>query len=56
VFPDSAPADSFLAAGCTRSWILVVPSLDLVAARSGAACLSIQNGTTQFSDEARGFV
>jgi CubicO group peptidase (beta-lactamase class C family) len=56
VFPASAPLGSFLAAGCTRSWILVVPDLDLVAARSGGTCVSIQNGNTQFTDEARSFV
>jgi CubicO group peptidase (beta-lactamase class C family) len=56
VFPTDAPSDSFLAAGCTRSWILVIPSLQLVAARAGGACISIQSGTTQFTDEGRGFV
>lgn len=56
LFPSSAPEDAFLAAGCTRSYILVVPSLQLVAARANGACVSIQNGTTQFTDEARGFV
>lgn len=56
LFPEDAPADAFFAAGCTSSYILVVPSLGLVAARSGAPCVSIRDGTSEFTDTARGFV
>jgi CubicO group peptidase (beta-lactamase class C family) len=56
VFPDGAPGDAFLAAGCNRSYMLVVPSVQLVVARSGRNCVSIRSGTPQYTNEARGFI
>lgn len=55
MFPDSAPSDSLLALGCTRAFILVVASLDLVVARGGGDCVVLSE-TPQLSDEARGFI
>jgi CubicO group peptidase (beta-lactamase class C family) len=56
LFPPSAPADAFLGAGCESSYLLVVPSLQLVAGRAGGDCISIRDGTSGFTDLARGFV
>ena len=57
LFPDNAPADAFLAAGCQYDFILVVPSLDLLAVRvgsSGGGCLGkFFNSGTDASDNFR---
>ncbi len=45
-----------MAIGASRTFILVIPSLHLVAVRGGSGFVSIQDGTTRLSDESRGFV
>jgi CubicO group peptidase (beta-lactamase class C family) len=55
MFPQSAPGDAMIAVGCSRAYILVVPSLGLVAVRGGGDCLSISDGT-ELSDQTRTFV
>jgi CubicO group peptidase (beta-lactamase class C family) len=55
VFPNSAPLDAMIALGCSRAYVLVVPSLNLVVVRGGGACLSISDGT-DLTDQTRNFV
>ncbi len=56
VFGTEVPSDAFMAVGASRTFILIVPSLNLVAVRGGTGFVSIQTGNTQLSDETRGFV
>ncbi|MBW2122620.1 MAG: beta-lactamase family protein [Deltaproteobacteria bacterium] len=56
IFTPRVPADAFMAIGASRTFILVVPSLELVAVRGGTGFVSIQSGDTRLSDESRGFV
>ncbi len=56
VFGPEVPSDAFMAIGASRTFILVIPTLNLVAVRGGTGFVSIQTGTTQLSDETRGFV
>jgi CubicO group peptidase (beta-lactamase class C family) len=56
VFDRNVPSDAFMAIGASFSFILVIPSLDLVAARSGSGFHSIQSGDTRLTDESRRFV
>jgi CubicO group peptidase (beta-lactamase class C family) len=56
VFGTEVPSDAFMAVSASRTFILIVPSLDLVAVRGGTGFVSIQTGNTQLSDETRGFV
>ncbi len=56
VFGLEVPPDAFMAIGASRTFILVIPSLHLVAVRGGSGFVSIQDGTTRLSDESRGFV
>jgi CubicO group peptidase (beta-lactamase class C family) len=56
VFGPLAPRDAFMGIGASKTFILVVPSLDLVATRSGSGFHSIRAGDTRLSDESRRFV
>ena len=55
VFPESAPGDAMIALGCSRAYILVVPSLHLVVARGGGDCVRLSDGPG-LSDQTRTFV
>jgi len=57
MFSPDIPKDAFLGAGCTGAYLLVIPSLDLIAVRAGQDCKSIKNNRDAlFSLNARRFV
>ena len=56
VFSSDVPEDAFMAIGASFTFILVIPSLDLVAVRGGEGFHSIQSGDTWLSDMSRTFV
>jgi CubicO group peptidase (beta-lactamase class C family) len=55
VFGPQMPRDAFMAIGASRTFILVITSLGIVAVRSGTGFHSIQSGDTRLTDEARRF-
>jgi CubicO group peptidase (beta-lactamase class C family) len=55
VFGPRMPRDAFMAIGASRTFILVIPSLQVVAVRSGTGFHSIQSGDTKLTDESRMF-
>jgi CubicO group peptidase (beta-lactamase class C family) len=56
IFSSDVPDDAFMAIGASFTFILVIPSLDLVAVRGGEGFHSIQSGDTRLSDMSRIFV
>jgi len=55
VFGSKVPADAFMSIGASRTFILIIPSLDIVVVRSGSGFHSIQSGDTKLTDESRHF-
>ncbi len=55
VFGPRMPRDAFMAVGASRTLVLVIPSLHIVAVRSGTGFHSIQSGDTRLTDEVRQF-
>jgi CubicO group peptidase (beta-lactamase class C family) len=56
VFDLRVPRDAYMAIGASFTFILVIPSQNLIAVRSGVGFHSIQSGDTLLSDVSREFV
>lgn len=57
IFGADAPADAFLAAGCSGTYLLGIPSQNLLAVRGGQGCVSIRGqDDPRFFRHARQFV
>ena len=56
VFDVQVPRDAFIAIGASFTLILVIPSRNLIAVRSGTGFHSIQSGDTKLCDVSRDYV